>query len=94
MPLAADLGRGESAVLALALETSDPWVILDDMLARRAATLLRIPFIGTLGLLLDAKTKGLVPAVSPLLDRLDRLRFRVSVTTRKMILDLADEPNA
>jgi uncharacterized protein len=38
--LATDLGSGETAVLALALERSDPVVILDDALARRHAQVL------------------------------------------------------
>jgi hypothetical protein len=53
--------------------------------------LLRIPLTGTLGLLLDAKKMGLVPAVMPLLNQLDRLRFRVSTTTRAAVLKLAGE---
>lgn len=35
LPLAADLGRGEAAVLALALESRDPIVILDDGVGKR-----------------------------------------------------------
>jgi hypothetical protein len=85
------LGRGESSVLALALESPFPFVILDDGLGRRAAELLRIPMTGTLGLLLDAKKIGLIPAVMLLLDQLDRLRFRVSITTRTAVLRLAGE---
>lgn len=91
LPLAADLGPGESAVLALALESPDACVILDDGLARQAAALLRLPFTGTLGLLIDGKRKGLIPAVAPLLDRLDALRFRVSASTRNAVLQLAGE---
>jgi predicted nucleic acid-binding protein len=94
LPLAADLGPGESAVLALALESQDACVILDDGLARRAASLLGIPFTGTLGLLIDGKRKGLIPAVAPLLDRLDVLRFRVSASTRAAVLQLAGEDHS
>lgn len=91
LPLAAGLGPGESAVLALALESPDPLVILDDALGRRAAELLKIPLTGTLGLLLDAKSAGLIPAISPLLDQLDSLRFRLSPATRSAVLKLAGE---
>ena len=91
LPLAAYLGRGESSVLALALESKSPLIILDDGIGRRAAELLRIPLTGTLGLLLDAKKIGLISAVLPLLDHLDRLRFRVSATTRTAVLKLAGE---
>lgn len=91
LPSAAYLGPGESAVLALAIESDDPIVILDDLLARKAAQQLRIRFTGTLGILLDAKSKGLIDAVTPFLDELDRLRFRVSAATRSEVLRLAGE---
>ena len=91
LPLAADLGPGESAVLALALESPEAVVILDDGAGRRAAELLGLRLTGTLGLLLDARRRGLIAKVSPLLDDLDRLRFRVSPTTRAAVLKLARE---
>lgn len=91
LPLAADLGSGEAAVLALALETTDPIVLLDDAVGRRVAELLGLRLTGTLGVLLSAKQKGLVPAVGPVLDELDRLRFRVSPATRAAVLKLAGE---
>jgi uncharacterized protein len=91
LPLAAGLGPGEAGVLALALESPGAMVIVDDGVARRAADLLNIPFTGTLGLLLDAKKRGLIPAIAPILSELDRLRFRVSVATRAAVLKLAGE---
>ncbi len=91
LPLASHLGPGESAVLALALESSDPAVILDDSLARQAAEHLHIPLIGTLGLLLNAKRVGLLPAIAPCLDRLNQLRFHVSSQTRIAVLRAAGE---
>ena len=91
LPLAADLGRGEAAVLALALESQNAVVILDDAVGRRAAGLLGIRMTGTLGLLLDARKRGLILKLSPVLDELDRLRFRVSPTTRAAVLKLAGE---
>jgi predicted nucleic acid-binding protein len=53
--------------------------------------MLSIQLTGTLGLLLDAKRIGLVPAVAPLLDRLQELRFRLSSRTRAAVLKLAQE---
>lgn len=67
LPLITDLGPGETEVLALALESSDAIVILDDALARQVASTLAIRFRGTLGLLLDAKQAGLISSVAPLL---------------------------
>jgi predicted nucleic acid-binding protein len=91
LPMITDLGAGEAEVLMMALERADPLVILDDGLARRLAETLEIPLTGTLGLLLDAKTAGLIDAVAPVLDRLQTLRFRLSPRTRESILRLAGE---
>ena len=91
LPLITDLGPGETEVLALALESSDAIVVLDDALARQVASTLAIRFRGTLGLLLDAKQAGLISSVAPLLDQLQELGFRLSSRTRDLILDLAGE---
>jgi predicted nucleic acid-binding protein len=89
-----DLGRGETDVLRLALEMSpgDVVVILDDAMARAAAGRLGLRFTGTLGVLLDAKGAGLIPAVGPYLERLDALSFRLAPRTRAAVLKLAGEP--
>jgi predicted nucleic acid-binding protein len=55
------------------------------------AAALSIRFRGTLGLLLDAKQAGLISAITPFLDQLQALGFRLSSETRKLILDLARE---
>jgi hypothetical protein len=91
LPLVMDLGPGETEALALALESTDAIVILDDALARQMATTLAIRFRGSLGLLLDAKQAGLVSSIAPLLDQLQALGFRLNAETRKLILDLANE---
>lgn len=89
--LVTDLGAGETEVLALALESADAVVILDDKLARRVAQALGVRFTGTLGVLLDAKRAGLIPHVAPTLDQLDALGFRIARTTRELVLRRAGE---
>ena len=91
LPLVTDLGAGETEVLALALEYPGTPVILDDGLARRTARRLGLPLTGTLGLLLDARNAGIIPAVTPFLDQLQTLRFRLAPATRAHVLDLAGE---
>lgn len=91
LPLVKDLGPGESQVLALALESKDSLVILDDFLAREVAQSLNIKFRGALGILLDAKKAGFIPSVAPLIDQLQKLSFRLSKETRINILKLAGE---
>ena len=91
LPLAAGMGAGERQVLALALESKDPLIILDDSLARRFAQRLSIPLTGTLGLLLKAKQRRRIESVKPYLDRLESLGFRLDRSTRSSVLTLAQE---
>jgi len=90
LPLVTDLGPGERSALAVAL-TRNLTAILDDALARRHAALLGVRCTGTLGVLLRAKREGLLPAVRPVLERLEALQFRLDDGTRVSVLDLAGE---
>jgi predicted nucleic acid-binding protein len=89
--LIGDLGPGETEVLMLALEWPETIAVIDDKLARLVAETLSIRFTGALGILLDAKRKGLIDEVTPLLDRLQELAFRVSPAARALILRAAGE---
>jgi predicted nucleic acid-binding protein len=60
-------------------------------MARRVALTLGINVTGTLGLLVDAKAAGFVPAVGPLLGRLQELGFWISRHTRSLVLRKAGE---
>lgn len=90
LPLVTDLGPGERSALAVALEHRST-VILDDALARRHAALLGIRLTGTLGILIRAKREGHLPAVLPVLERLEALGFRLGEDTRSSALELAGE---
>ena len=89
--LLSDMGPGEAEVMLLVLENDGLVAVLDDALARNRASILNIPFTGTLGLLLDAKKIGLIRNVGPVLDQLTALHFRLAPHMRKMILRKADE---
>ena len=91
LPLVSDLGAGEREVLALALEVRQPLVIVDDLLARRQAQRFKFPMTGTLGLLLKGKQERRIDRLEPLLDRLERLNFRLDAGTRASVLSLAGE---
>lgn len=91
VPLVTDLGPGETQVLMLALETAGAIVVLDDARARQLAEALGLRLTGTLGLLLDVKQAGLTPAVAPLLDHLETLRFHLAPHTKAAVLKLAGE---
>lgn len=89
--LALDLGPGELAAMALALENPDRIILLDDALARRVAQAAGLTTWGTLRILLEAKTQGLTESIKPLLDRLVGSGMWLSDDIRRRILDLAGE---
>jgi predicted nucleic acid-binding protein len=68
--LRADLDPGEAAALWLAVEKRSEWILSDDRPARLAAERLGLKVRGTLGILVAAKRRGLLPTVAPLLHEL------------------------
>jgi predicted nucleic acid-binding protein len=89
--LALDLGKGELGAMALALENPTRTVLLDDALARRTAQAAGLTVRGTLGLLLDAKTRELTDRIEPWVDRLADAGMWISAEVRLRILHLAGE---
>ncbi len=61
------LGAGESGVLALALEQQRE-AIIDDRAGRKCAATLSIPVRGTLGIVLVAKQRGVIPKARPVIE--------------------------
>jgi predicted nucleic acid-binding protein len=59
-----ELGAGETAVLSHALSNPPLRAVIDDMDARRCAKTLNIPMLGTGGLLVLAKRRGLLLSVA------------------------------
>lgn len=85
------LDLGESEAIVLAKELNADRLLLDDLAARQIASRRKIPLIGSLGLLLLAKTLQLVPAVKPLLSEMIAARRYVDPATYTEILTLAGE---
>ncbi len=89
--LLSDLDRGEAEVIALALEAAVNVVVLDDRLARRHAKRLRLRVTGTIGLLIAAKRRGLIPSVATLVENLQAAGFRLSSAQVAEALRLSGE---
>jgi uncharacterized protein len=85
------LGRGEIAVLSIALESHDAVAILDDLDARKAGTSLGVQVVGTMNIVVMAKKRGHVPSVRPILEALSEAGFRMSNLLRTAILSDAGE---
>lgn len=89
--LASVIDPGEASAISLALETTDPLLILDDRKGRSVASDAGIKCTGTLGVLLRAKERGAITALRPLLDRLTESGFRVSGALLEEVLRLSGE---
>lgn len=88
--LRTQLGEGESEAMALAVEF-DELLVLDDKKARRIAQQIGIKIIGTVGVLLRAKAKGVISEVKSILDELNAVDFRISPKLYQQALRLAQE---
>ncbi|MEW6740443.1 MAG: DUF3368 domain-containing protein [Nitrospirota bacterium] len=58
-----DLGEGESSVLSFALEHPDYWAVIDDREARRCAKTLGCHYTGTVGVIVLARKRKLIPSI-------------------------------
>ncbi len=86
-----DLGEGESSVLAWAYTNPGTEAIIDDLAARRCAATLGIPVRGTLGLVLTAKQRGIIPAARPVLEQLRQSGMYLSDRVLDQALKLIGE---
>jgi predicted nucleic acid-binding protein len=72
------LHGGESEVVVLAEELHADLVIMDETAARRELARRGLTFIGTVGLLIEAKRLGLIAVLKPELDQLRKCGFHLS----------------
>lgn len=86
-----DLGKGETAVIGYANSYPDYHVILDDAAARRCAKALGIKSIGTLGVVLIAKQRGIISSVKPVLIALQDAGLWLGQDIISMVLQQAGE---
>jgi len=82
---------GEAASIILALEENANLIILDDKDARKIAEKLGLKVIGTAGILLLAKRKGVVKEIKPILEEMRVSGFYLSDSIVKIVLKEADE---
>jgi len=84
--LRSEIDIGEAAVMVLAKEINADLVILDDKLARKKADLLGLEYIGTIGILILAKKKGLIKSLKEELTKLRNKGFWISNKLLQKIL--------
>lgn len=92
--LSSELDPGESEAIALALEIKADQVLVDERRGRLVAARLNLRCTGVLGVLVEAKAKGLIVAVKPLLDALiSQAGFWISKSLYESVLVFAEEEN-
>ena len=89
--LAEQVDQGEASALALGLETPGSTLILDDLKARKLAARLNLRFTGTLGVLLRAKQRGLIPSVRDQISHMRAVGFRLDEATATDLVRRAGE---
>lgn len=85
------LDKGECSAIALALEINDCTIILDDIKARKIAERLGLAVTGTIGVIIKAKLKGIIPLVKPLFDKIKMTDFRLTAELEQKALIAANE---
>ena len=90
--LEGQLDRGEAEAIALAAELQADLLLMDERLGRTEAARFGLRVIGVLGVLIEAKGRGRLQRIEPILDELRHdAGFRVSQALRARVLQAAGE---
>ena len=90
--LGGKLDRGEAESIALTVELQADLLLMDERLGRVEAARFGLRLIGILGVLIEAKGRGLLRRIEPILDELQHhAGFRVSEALRARVLQAAGE---
>lgn len=86
------VGAGEAEAIALAIQLNADVLLIDERRARKVAIELGLPVTGILGVLLEAKSQGLIAAVKPILDQMEAtVAFRLKRSLYDATLRAAGE---
>jgi hypothetical protein len=92
--LSNELDIGEAEAIALAVEMQADQVLIDERRGRLVASRLDLRYTGILGIVVEAKNKGLIAEVKPLLDALiNEAGFWVAEPLYNSVLQLVNEIN-
>lgn len=87
-----NLGGGETEVLSFAFENGSEYIaLLDDRAARKCAETLGIKTLGTVGILILAKKRGLIEDISLELEKIKNAGLWLSDEIVNVALNLANK---
>lgn len=90
--LSNELDIGEAEAIALAVEIQTERVLIDERRGRLVASRLNLRYVGILGILVEAKSQGLITQVKPSLNALiDQAGFWIAEPLYNRVLQLVDE---
>jgi predicted nucleic acid-binding protein len=85
------IDKGEASAIMLALEILNSTIIIDDFKGRALAKELGIKVTGTIGIIISAKNKKLIPSIKPILEKIKETNFYISKALENEALGLAEE---
>lgn len=81
-----DLGAGEAEAIVLACELPADLLVMDEELGRSTARGLGVKVVGLVGVLVEARTRGLLPEAASIAEALHRkVGFWLSADLRRLI---------
>ena len=85
------LGQGELEAIALCKKLKADRVLIDDKRARKLAKLNGINTIGSLGVLLTAKERGLIQQITPYIEKLEHSDIYIKKNLLEYVIRLSGE---